>query len=172
VYGKVHNVLDGHKRTGPDVMPVLAHLGPAAPCGLTAYSDEAFGPGYRDNLFASCFNLQKVTRHALTPDGATFASRDEDFLVSPDRDFHPTDVLDDADGSLLVVDTGGWYKLCCPTSQLQKPDVLGVIYRVRKAGAPKVDDPRGLRIAWGEMKPAELVGLLDDPRPFVRRRAV
>ena len=33
-----------------------------------------------------------------------------------------------------MVDTGGWYKLCCPTSQLHKPDVLGAIYRVRRDG--------------------------------------
>ena len=46
------------------------------------------------------------------------------------------------------VDTGGWYKLCCPTSQLPKPDVLGAIYRVRKTGAAKVDDPRGLKLDW------------------------
>src|SRR5262249_14158911 len=37
-----------------------------------------------------------------------------------------------------VVDTGGWYKLCCPSSQLAKPDVLGAIYRVRKKGAAKL----------------------------------
>src|SRR5262249_14794233 len=29
-------------------------------------------------------------------------------------------------------------KLCCPTSQLVKPDVTGAIYRVRKVGAHKV----------------------------------
>jgi hypothetical protein len=34
-------------------------------------------------------------------------------------------VIEDADGSLLVVDTGGWYKLCCPTSQLVKPTCWG-----------------------------------------------
>ena len=68
---------------------------------------------------------------------------------SNNRDFHPTDVLEDADGSLLVVDTGGWYKLCCPTSQLAKPDVLGAIYRVRRKGAPAVDDPRGLSARVG-----------------------
>ena len=33
VYGKVHDVIDGHPRTGPDVLPPLVHLGPAAPCG-------------------------------------------------------------------------------------------------------------------------------------------
>ena len=46
-------------------MPVLTHLGPAAPCGLTTYESDVFGPGYRDNLFAALFNLQKITRHVL-----------------------------------------------------------------------------------------------------------
>ena len=96
-----------------------------------------FGDDYRDNFFAAMFNLHKVTRHVLEPSGATFKTRDIDFLVSNNRDFHPTDVLEDADGSLLVIDTGAWYKLCCPTSQLAKPEVLGAIYRVRRTGAPR-----------------------------------
>src|SRR5205807_3963295 len=108
----------------------------------------------------------------LTPSGATFTTRDEDFLVSDNIDFHPTDVIEDADGSLLVIDTGGWYKLCCPTSQFHKPDVLGAIYRVRRAGAPRVDDPRGLKLAWATLTAAELAKLLDDPRPAVRKRAI
>src|SRR5437764_7691888 len=152
-------------------MPVQTHHGPAATCGLVRYSSDAFGPGYRDNLFAALFNMQKVTRHVLTPSGSTFTTRDEDFLVSDNRDFHPTDVLADADGSLLVIDTGGWYKLCCPTSQLHKPDVLGAIYRVWRKGAPKVDDPRGLRLAWKSLNEQELSSLLDDSRPAVRKRA-
>ena len=97
--------------------------------------------------------------------GATYASTDSDFLVSDSLDFHPTDVLEDADGSLLVVDTGAWYKLCCPSSQLAKPDVLGAIYRVRRRGASPPPDPRGLALQWGAMTPAQLVPLLDDPRP-------
>src|SRR6185312_9842823 len=51
--------------------------------------------------------------------------------------FHPTDVIEDADGSLLIMDTGGWYKLCCPSSQLVKPDVKGAVYRVKKLEAHK-----------------------------------
>ncbi|HZT82012.1 MAG TPA: PVC-type heme-binding CxxCH protein, partial [Gemmataceae bacterium] len=150
VYGKDHDPIYEHPWTGPDLMPVLTHLGAAAPCGLTRYESDAFGKEYQDNLFACCFNLHKVTRHVLEPSGATFKTRDEDFLVSDNLDFHPTDVIEDADGSLLVIDTGGWYKLCCPTSQLHKPDVLGAIYRVRRTGAAKVDDPRGLKIDWAK----------------------
>jgi putative heme-binding domain-containing protein len=112
-----------------------------------------------------------VSRHVLSPKGATFASKTTDFVVSDNPDFHPTDVVMDADGSLLIVDTGGWYKLCCPTSQLVKPDVLGAIYRVRKVGAKGPDDPWGLGIDWMKAPVAELAPLLGDSRPMVRQRA-
>ena len=171
VYGKVNDVVNSHPQTG-DLMPVMTHLGPAVPCGLTRYASRVFGEDYRDNFFACLFNLHKVTRHVLSPAGSTFTSQDSDFLVSSDPDFHPTDVLEDADGSLIVIDTGAWYKLCCPTSQLAKPDVLGAIYRIRRKNGPRVEDPRGLKLDWAGMKAAELVKLLDEPRPAVRSRVI
>jgi putative heme-binding domain-containing protein len=121
-------------------------------------------------LFVCSFNLHKVSRHILEPDGATFKTKDSDFLVSDNPDFHPTDVIEDADGSLLVLNTGGWYKICCPTSQLSKPDVVGAIYRVRKVGAKKFEDPRGLKSAWKQLK--AVAKLLADERPVVRKRAI
>jgi putative membrane-bound dehydrogenase-like protein len=173
IYGKIHDVIfePSHKWTGPEVMPVLLHMGPAAPCGLTRYESDAFGKSYQDNVFACYFNLHKVSRHVLRPQGATFLTQDEDFVSCPDLDFHPTDVVEDADGSLLIVDTGGWYKLCCPTSQLHKPDVLGAIYRVRRQGARKVEDPRGQKIPGDGAASAveDLFAALRDPRPAVQR---
>ncbi len=71
-----------------------------------------------------------------------------------------------------MVDTGGWYKICCPTSQLVKPDVLGAIYRVRKKDSPKVEDPRGLKLDWPSMTPEALAAMLGDSRPAVARRAI
>src|SRR5262249_55803806 len=171
VYGKDHDPVHEHPWTSPELMPVMTHMGPAAPCGLTRYESDVFGKEYKDNLFACQFNMHKVSRHVLIPDGATFKTHDEDFLVSDNLDFHPTDVIEDADGSLLVVDTGGWYKLCCPTSQLHKPDILGAIYRIRRKDAAKVADPRGLKLDW-QMPAEKLARLLGDPRPAVRRRAV
>ena len=139
VWGKEHRCLKGHPRTGP-LMPVMTQLGPAAACGLEMSRLTGWGDEWRGNLFATNFNLRKVTRHILTPDGATFRSTDSDLLVSDQTDFHPTDVIEQEGGlggkngtsSLLIADTGGWYKICCPTSQLVKPEVLGAIYRVRK----------------------------------------
>ncbi len=171
VYGKINDVTDDAKKTG-DLMPVMTHMGPAAPCSVIRYESKIFGDEYENNLFVCSFNLHKLTRHILELDGATFKTKDSDFLVSDNPDFHPTDVIEDADGSLLVLNTGGWYKICCPTSQLSKPDVLGAIYRVRKVGAKKLEDPRGLKIAWKQMKAATAARLLADERPAVRKRAI
>ena len=139
VWGKEDRSLKGHPRTGP-LMPVMTHLGPGATCGLEMARLNGWGDEWRGNLFAANFNLRKITRHILTPDGATFRTTDSDLLVSDQTDFHPTDVIEQEGGlggtnSLLIADTGGWYKICCPTSQLVKPDVLGGIYRVRKSDA-------------------------------------
>ena len=122
VWGKDHDVLAGHPRTG-GLMPPMTHLGPAAPCGMIRYGRD---------LLVCQFNLRKVSRHVLHPEGASYRTEDSDFLVCDHPDFHPTDVLQAPDGSVLIIDTGGWYKLCCPTSQLAKPHVPGAIYRLRR----------------------------------------
>ena len=171
VYGKRHGVVNSHPRTG-DLMPVMAHLGPAAPCGLELYESAVFGRGFTGNLFSCQFNLNKVQRHELFPDGSTFRTEDSDFLATTNADFHPTDVLEDADGSLLVLDTGGWYKLCCPTSQFWRPEILGAIYRVKKTGAKPPDDPRGTKLNWPNLSTERLALRLDDERPAVRDHAI
>ena len=60
------------------------------------------------------------------------APRTRDFLTSRDPDFHPTDVIEDADGSLLVLDTGAWFIHGCPISRVAKPEIKGAIYRIRR----------------------------------------
>ncbi|HWB05441.1 MAG TPA: PVC-type heme-binding CxxCH protein [Verrucomicrobiales bacterium] len=148
VWGKDHNVLDGHIRTGP-LMPPMTHMGPAAPCGMCRYGRD---------LLVCQFNLRKVSRHVLEPLGSTWKTTDSDLLVSDHPDFHPTDVLQAPDGSVLVVDTGGWYKLCCPTSQIARPEVPGAIYRLRKNGgevSTACPEPRW-KLAKTE-EPADLV---------------
>ncbi|MBI1915023.1 MAG: HEAT repeat domain-containing protein [Planctomycetes bacterium] len=167
-----YNRLDrSFKRTG-DLLPAMIDLGWVAPAGLMRYRGSAFGAGYHDNLFSTQFNTRRVVRHVLERDGATFRGRTEDFLVSTDPDFHPTDVLEDADGSLLVIDTGGWFLRGCPTSQIAKPEIKGAIYRIRRKDAPKVTDPRGLALKWDTLTPKDLAALLDDARWVVRDRAV
>jgi putative heme-binding domain-containing protein len=167
VYPYYEPVLGEFKRTG-DLLPAVGSLGWVAPAGLMRYRDEAFGADYRDDLFSAQFNTRRVQRHPVAREGAAFRLGNEDFLVSSDPDFHPTDVLEDADGSLLVLDTGGWFRIGCPTSQIAKPEIDGAIYRVRRTGAIPPADPRGRELPWDTLTPAAL----DDPRFAVRDRAV
>ena len=171
VYPKKHPCTSEFKRTG-ELLPAVSRFGVTAPSGLTRYEGTAWGPEFRDNLFSTHFNTHKIVRHLLLREGATFAAKDEDFLVSTSVDFHPTDVLVDADGSLLVVDTGGWFRIGCPTSQIAKPEIGGAIYRVRRTNAAKIADPRGLKIDWERTSDTELADLLADPRPAVVERAI
>src|ERR1700693_3259393 len=142
VYPKWYSVVSEFKRTG-DLMPVMTKFARIAPAGLVRYRGTSFGAQYQGNLFSAQFNPHRVQRHVLYRQGATFRTVDSDFLTSVDPDFHPTDVMEDADGSMLVIDTGAWFIHGCPLSRVAKPEIKGSIYRIRKIGAPAVHDARG-----------------------------
>ncbi len=99
-------------------------------------SDEKRETPDRAAFFVTQFNTHKLVKTIVERDGETFrAVETTDFLVSDNPDFHPTDVIEDSDGSLLVIDTGGWFRIGCPTSQVAKPEIAGGIYRIRKKGS-------------------------------------
>lgn len=164
-------VLNELKSTGEFLTPVHS-FGHVAVSGITRYRSHALDSNWGDNWFTTFFNSGKVVRLSLERQGATYAATQHEFLTSPSREFHPTDVLEDADGSLLVIDTGGWFYKGCPTSQYAKPEVLGGIYRIRRDTATTISDPRGLQIKWDSLKPFALVKLFSDPRFAVRERAI
>lgn len=174
IYGGVyphHRCVAEFKRTG-DLLPALSRFGQVAPAGCMQYQSSQFGDEYRGNVFLAQFNTHNVVRTRIERDGATFRSQDENFLTSDNPDFHPTDVLEDADGSLLVIDTGGWFRIGCPTSRIAKPEILGGIYRIRRKGAAVPADPRGLKLEWANAKASELAPRLADKRPAVAERAI
>ena len=159
-----------YQRTG-DLMPAVTKFARLAPSGLTRYRGNAFGAEYQGNLFSAQFNPHRIQRHILHRDGATYRTDDQDFLTSSDIDLHFTDVLEDADGSLLVLDTGAWYLLNCPVSRIAKSEFKGAIYRVRKKDTPVADDPWGKQIKFDNLTPDDLAALLSDERPMVRDQA-
>lgn len=173
VYPKPYPVIeeDKLKLTG-ELMPVMTKFARVSPAGLMRYRSQTFGGEYQGNLFSAQFNTGRIMRHVLSRDGATFRTVDEPFLTMDNLELHPTDVLEDADGSLLVVNTGGWFIAGCPLSVVAKTDVPGGIFRVRKKGAPLVNDPWGQEIRFGELDPEGLAAFLGDSRPVVRDRAV
>ncbi|HEX3659192.1 MAG TPA: PVC-type heme-binding CxxCH protein [Pirellulales bacterium] len=159
------------KRTG-DLLPPVSRFVGVAPSGVTRYRSSLFGPDYLDNVFLVQFNTHTLVRTQITRDGATFRSTDQDFLTSTDPDFHPTDVLEDADGSLLVIDTGGWFRIGCPTSRIAKPEILGGIYRIRRRGVTPMRDPHGRKLDWAKAGDEQLAERLADARPAVRDQAM
>jgi putative membrane-bound dehydrogenase-like protein len=169
-------VLAEFKRTGELLGPVH-DFGHVAVSGLCRYrpftnANEGFGPEWNDAWFVTEFNTHKVKSVKLHREGSTFRAEVNDFFTSASGDSHPTDVLQDADGSLLVVDTGGWFRIGCPTSQIAKPEIPGAIYRIRKTGAKQAADAWGENIPWSRATAEELVEKLSDTRPAVRARAV
>ena len=131
VFGKNHAVLDGHPRTGPLMQPMI-ELGPAAPAGLIVKSQSHDSSSVEPKrLIAAQFNLQRVSEHTLKRTGTTYDSINSDLVIGDQLDFHPVCILEDIDGSLLVVDTGGWYDLCCPSSGNEERIASGGIYRLR-----------------------------------------
>jgi putative membrane-bound dehydrogenase-like protein len=152
-------------------LPPIALFPAVALSGLTAYQGPTFPAEMRGQFFSAQHNARKVGRHILVPNGSTFRSQDFDFVTSDDPDFHPSDVLEDADGSLLVIDTGSWYIHHCPTGQIRHTKANGGIYRVRWKQAPAVKDPWGTQMDWKQARTEQLIEWLGDHRPAVRDRA-
>ncbi len=155
----------GERLTAMNQMPAVAAS------GVAHYRGGTFPAGMRGSIFCAQHNTRKVTRHTLESQGSTFVTKDSEFLSSTDPDFHPSDVIEDADGSLLVVDTGGWYVQHCPTGKVNASMKPGGIYRVRyNAGKPPAD-PRGVKEDWAAPPLDKLAARLSDARPAVAERA-
>lgn len=161
-------------QTGPPLGSVSSFSAalPVALCGLEQIRTSYFGEHNRGTLLTAQFNVHKVQQHVLMREGSTLRGREQDFLVTLDHDVHPTDVLEDADGSLLVIDMGAWFNYGCPTSKIAKPEILGAIYRVHNKDALTPKDPWGRSIDWDSTSIEKFVALLDDPRLKVRDKAV
>ncbi|MDZ4783461.1 MAG: PVC-type heme-binding CxxCH protein [Planctomycetia bacterium] len=156
-----------------DRLPPLKEWPQTSPSGAMRYESGAFGEEYRGNIFTAHFNTHVVTRNAITRDGGAWkVTQEETFVRSESTNCRFTDVLEDADGSLLVVNTGGWFRIGCPTSQVAEGPLTGAIYRVRKVGQHRQDDPRGANIAWKDASNDALVALLGDARFTVRDKAI
>jgi putative heme-binding domain-containing protein len=169
VYPMEHPCLKEFFMTGPllgSIRQYSAEL-PAALCGLTAYRSTAFGSDYQNALFSTQYMLHRIVRHRLVRTGSTFRCDDQDFLTTTNHDVRLTDVIEDADGSLLFIDMGGWFTYHFPGSPLAKPEALPGIYRIRNTRAKPVADPWGKELKLASRAAPDLVAHLGDPRPRV-----
>jgi putative heme-binding domain-containing protein len=174
VYPEEHPCTAEFMRTGPLLGAVKRYPVelPAALCGTMRYRSTVLGPQFQNTLITTHYMTHKLVQSKLVRDGSTFRAEDSDFLVSSDAHLRLTDVLEDADGSLLVIDMGAWFTYGFLGNQVPRPEMLGSIYRIRRADTPPVVDPRGDALGITERSAGALVELLDDPRPAVRDRAM
>ncbi len=131
-------------RTGP-LLPEVHNFGHVAVSGLchASFGSPEF-KAERETLFVTEFNTHRIKRVILKAKDSSYAVESvDDFAVAESNDFHPTDILEvEEDGSLLVIDTGGWFRIGCPVSQVAKAHIPGAIYRIRRANAkPRVRGP-------------------------------
>lgn len=168
-----HPTLKEFPMTGPLLEPLATYSPalPAALCGLVHLKSDHFGPDYKGTLMSAHFNLHRIEQHTLTRNGASFRVANNDFFVSTDTHLHLTDVLEDADGSLLAVDMGAWFNYGCPTLKIAQPHVTGKILRIRRQGAAAIADPWGKSLRVESMSATELIRLLGESRVKVRERA-
>lgn len=152
-------------------MPMAYNYGHAAVAGMLRYRSGQLNPAWQDNIFVVLYNTQRIVRMVLEPVGATYTAHQREFFKLSDSDAHLTDIIEDADGSLLVLNTGGWFRIGCPGSLASKPDHRGAIYRIRKIGAVPPRDPLGLTIDWTGIRKEAATTLMNDARWRVRERA-
>lgn len=173
VYPKPHPVIqeDNLVRTG-DLMPVMHQMARVSPSGLMRYQGSRWTPDFDGDLFHAEFNTGRIVQTKLTAQGASFNTESFHFLTSQRPDFHPTDVLQEPDGNLLLVNTGGWFIAGCPLSRTAKPEAVGGIYRIKKLSAKgEAKDLWGKNIPWENLTMGQLAGLLEDPRSRVAEMA-
>jgi len=120
-----------------ETMPVMYNFGHVAVSGCCFW--KSYPTANREprtqNFLVTHFNTQRLVRMELTPEGSTYKAVENEFLKLHNPDIHLTDVMEDpSDGSLLLIDTGGWFRIGCPSSLMAKPDISGQVFRIRREG--------------------------------------
>lgn len=137
LYGGVYERADQMKAVAHlprtlEHMPVMYNFGHVAVSGCAFWHAWPSSNKTAQQFMVTHFNTQRLVRMELTPEGSTYKAVENEFLKIHNPDIHLTDVMEDPrDGSLLLLDTGGWFRIGCPASLMAKSDILGAVYRIR-----------------------------------------
>jgi putative heme-binding domain-containing protein len=139
----------------------------APPSGPNANETPPFSPPLQ--FMVTHFNTQRLVRMELTSSGSTYKAVENEFLKLHNPDIHLTDVMEDPrDGSLLLLDTGGWFRIGCPASLMAKSDLLGAVYRIVSPGKSAARPAPAPVVAVHTAE--EIMALLRSADPFLQRR--
>lgn len=118
-------------------LPIMGDMGWVAVSSIVQQTSQAWGDKYQGKYLVAEFNTHGITALSFNRQGASFVMKSEPFLKCKHPDFHPTQLILAPDGSILLVDTGGWFRNGCPTSGIEKPTIQGGIYRIRQSSQPR-----------------------------------
>jgi putative membrane-bound dehydrogenase-like protein len=160
-----------------ETMPVMYNFGHVAVSGCCFWKSypTANSEQRTENFMVTHFNTQRLVRMELTPSGSTYKAVENEFLKLHNPDIHLTDVMEDPrDGSLLLIDTGGWFRIGCPSSLMAKSDLLGAVYRIKptKPQAPPLAAKRSSKSSWELENAEEVAAQLGSADPGAVRAAL
>lgn len=181
LYGGVYERADqlkaiAHLPRTLETMPVMYNFGHVAVSGCCfwrSYPTLNLKPETQ-HFMVTHFNTQRLVRMELTPDGSTYKAVENEFLKLHNPDIHLTDVMEDADGSLLLLDTGGWFRIGCPSSLMAKSDLLGAVYRIKptKPQSTPLTAKRSSKSSWELKNAEEVAAQLESADPGAVRAAL
>lgn len=85
-----------------DPLPALALFPAVVLSGLARYEGAVCPEEFRGRLFSAQHIARRGVAHTLRREGSTYRSSESDFVTRDDPDFHPSDVLEAPDGSLIA----------------------------------------------------------------------
>jgi putative membrane-bound dehydrogenase-like protein len=180
LYGGVYERSDqlkaiAHLPRTLETMPVMYNFGHVAVSGSCFWKSypTANRKQRTENFLVTHFNTQRLVRMELTPSGSTYKAVENEFLKLHTPDIHLTDVMEDPrDGSLLLIDTGGWFRIGCPSSLMAKSDLLGAVYRIKpKQHHNKTPESHEIAASLGKSSDQSVAFQLSSDAPFEVRRA-
>lgn len=121
--GEDHGYPRKYKNFADEIVAPLADYGGGSGCGAGWIDEPGWPTDWNDGLYTADWGRGKVFHHPLTPNGATFAAEQRDFVSVP----RATDIDVDAAGNAYISSWDGG-------SFTYKDENIGYVVRVRPKG--------------------------------------
>ena len=161
--------LSEHSRTG-DLLPATHNFGTSGVSGFLRYRSGHLKKNWAGQWLTAHLQNPRITRTRLDKSGATFeAAETETVFEIENSAARFTDLIEDHNGDLLVIDNGTSDELETDTPGRARPYSTGTIHRLAKEGIP-YQPP--VYLDWERLTAEEVANLLFAEEDWVRSKAI